>query len=189
VIAEVIAYPPHVHTVPRFPLFGPDIPRRFNRRSQFDRPWRDRQPRGLVNLAVEVAANMTGSLLDSSQPLSGARDFGHSFLSRVRLSHAAEPARDCVATVTRWLLPCRLVISGGCQQWWIGPVLGDLSKWPLTLALRSSLLSAIPCNACDALKYVVMAGGSYRRRSTPRVGTIGTPNAVRAHRLLECAAA
>src|SRR6516162_6340233 len=26
-----------------------------------------------------------------------------------------------------------LVIHGGCQQWWIGPVLGSLSKWPLML--------------------------------------------------------
>ena len=48
------------------------------------------------------------SLLDSSErPLSSACDLGSSFLSRVRLSHAAEPARDCAAaTVTRRLLSC-----------------------------------------------------------------------------------
>jgi hypothetical protein len=43
----------------------------------------------------------------ANAPLSRACDFGFSFLSRVRLSHAAEPARDCVAaTITRRLLPC-----------------------------------------------------------------------------------
>ena len=48
------------------------------------------------------------SLLDSSErPLSCACDLGSSFLSCVRLSYAAEPARDrAAATVTRRLLPC-----------------------------------------------------------------------------------
>ena len=47
------------------------------------------------------------SLLDSSErPLSRACDLGSSFLSRLRLSHAAEPARDRVAVaVTRRVLP------------------------------------------------------------------------------------
>jgi|SRR5271166_4271584 len=47
------------------------------------------------------------SLLDSSErPLSGARDLGSSFLSRLRLSYAAKPARDRVAVaVTRRVLP------------------------------------------------------------------------------------
>src|SRR5271165_290067 len=47
------------------------------------------------------------SLLDSSErPLSGACDLGSSFLSRLRLSDAAKPARDRVAVaVTRRVLP------------------------------------------------------------------------------------
>jgi hypothetical protein len=61
-----------------------------------------------------------------------------------------------------------LVIHGGCQQWWIGPVLGSLSKWPLMLG--ASILTAFNDNAAisylaslvpgfsDALKYVVVAG-------------------------------
>jgi hypothetical protein len=61
-----------------------------------------------------------------------------------------------------------LIIHGGCQQWWIGPVLGTLSKWPLMLA--AAILTAFNDNAAitylaslvpgfsDALKYVVMAG-------------------------------
>jgi hypothetical protein len=61
-----------------------------------------------------------------------------------------------------------LIIHGGCQQWWIGPVLGNLSKWPLMLA--ATILTAFNDNAAitylaslvpgfsDALKYVVMAG-------------------------------
>jgi len=61
-----------------------------------------------------------------------------------------------------------LVIHGGCQQWWIGPVLGSLSKWPLMLG--ATILTAFNDNAAitylaslvpgfsDALKYVVVAG-------------------------------
>jgi hypothetical protein len=61
-----------------------------------------------------------------------------------------------------------LIIHGGCQQWWIGPVLGTLSKWPLMIA--ATILTAFNDNAAitylatlfpgfsDALKYVVMAG-------------------------------
>jgi hypothetical protein len=61
-----------------------------------------------------------------------------------------------------------LIIHGGCQQWWIGPVLGSLSKWPLMLG--ATILTAFNDNAAitylaslvpgfsDALKYVVMAG-------------------------------
>jgi len=70
------------------------------------------------------------SLLDSSErSFSGACDLGSSFLSCVRLSHAAEPARDCVAaTVTRRLLP-----------------------------FSPNLASLVP-GFSDPLKYVVMAG-------------------------------
>ena len=61
-----------------------------------------------------------------------------------------------------------LIIHGGCQQWWIGPVLGTLGKWPLMLA--ATILTAFNDNAAitylaslvpgfsDALKYAVMAG-------------------------------
>ena len=61
-----------------------------------------------------------------------------------------------------------LIIHGGCQQWWIGPVLGGLSKWPLMFA--ATTLTAFNDNAAitylaslvpgfsEALKYVVMAG-------------------------------
>jgi Putative Na+/H+ antiporter len=61
-----------------------------------------------------------------------------------------------------------LIIHGGCQQWWIAPVLGSLSRWPLMIG--STILTAFNDNAAvtylasfvpgfsDALKYVVMAG-------------------------------
>ena len=61
-----------------------------------------------------------------------------------------------------------LIIHGGCQQWWIAPVLGSLSKWPLMIG--ATILTAFNDNAAvtylaslvpgfsDALKYVVMAG-------------------------------
>jgi hypothetical protein len=61
-----------------------------------------------------------------------------------------------------------LIIHGGCQQWWIAPVLTSLSKWPLMIV--STILTAFNDNAAitylaslvpglpDAFKYVVMAG-------------------------------
>jgi hypothetical protein len=61
-----------------------------------------------------------------------------------------------------------LVIHGGCQQWWIAPVLGGLSRWPLMVG--STLLTAVNDNAAitylaslvpgfsDPLKYAVVAG-------------------------------
>jgi hypothetical protein len=48
-----------------------------------------------------------------------------------------------------------LIIHGGCQQWWIGPVLGGLSKWPLTLAattphcLQRQCSDHLPCIPCS----------------------------------------
>ncbi|MBV9107286.1 MAG: putative Na+/H+ antiporter [Verrucomicrobia bacterium] len=61
-----------------------------------------------------------------------------------------------------------LVIHGSCQQWWIEPVLGSLSEWPLMLG--ATLLTALNDNAAitylaslvpgfsDSLKYAVVAG-------------------------------
>jgi putative Na+/H+ antiporter len=61
-----------------------------------------------------------------------------------------------------------LIIHGGCQQWWIAPVLGSLSLWPLMIG--ATILTAFNDNAAitylaslvpglsEAFKYVVMAG-------------------------------
>ena len=61
-----------------------------------------------------------------------------------------------------------LIVHGGCQQWWIAPVLGSLTRWPLMLG--STLLTAVNDNAAiaylaslvpgfsDPLKYAVLAG-------------------------------
>jgi Putative Na+/H+ antiporter len=61
-----------------------------------------------------------------------------------------------------------LVIHGGCQRWWIAPVLGDLGKWPLLIG--SVLLTALNDNAAitylatlvpgftEELKFAVVAG-------------------------------
>jgi Putative Na+/H+ antiporter len=61
-----------------------------------------------------------------------------------------------------------LIIHGGCQEWWIAPVLSSLSKWPLMIG--STILTAFNDNAAitylvslvpglpDVFKYVVMAG-------------------------------
>ncbi len=61
-----------------------------------------------------------------------------------------------------------LIVHGGCQQWWIAPVLGSLTRWPLMLG--STLLTAVNDNAAIAylatlvpgfsapLKYAVLAG-------------------------------
>jgi hypothetical protein len=61
-----------------------------------------------------------------------------------------------------------LFIHGGCQRWWISPVLGSLSEWPLMIG--ATILTAFNDNAAitylatlvpdfsDGLKYAVMAG-------------------------------
>jgi len=61
-----------------------------------------------------------------------------------------------------------LVIHGGCQQWWIAPVLGGLSEWPLMIG--ATILTAFNDNAAitylatlvpgftESLKYAVVAG-------------------------------
>jgi hypothetical protein len=61
-----------------------------------------------------------------------------------------------------------LVIHGGCQRWWIAPVLGDLGRWPLMIG--SVLLTAFNDNAAitylatlvpgftEELKLAVVAG-------------------------------
>src|SRR5688572_2955305 len=61
-----------------------------------------------------------------------------------------------------------LIVHGGCQQWWIEPVLGSLGEWPLMIG--STLLTAVNDNAAitylaslvptftDELKYAVVAG-------------------------------
>jgi len=61
-----------------------------------------------------------------------------------------------------------LVIHGGCQQWWIAPVLGGLGEWPLfggavlltafnDNAAITYLATLVP-NFSDALEYAVVAG-------------------------------
>ncbi len=61
-----------------------------------------------------------------------------------------------------------LIIHGGCQQWWIAPLLAALSRWPLMIS--STILTAFNDNAAvtylaslvpgfsDSLKYAVMVG-------------------------------
>ncbi|HEX8312456.1 MAG TPA: putative Na+/H+ antiporter, partial [Chthoniobacteraceae bacterium] len=61
-----------------------------------------------------------------------------------------------------------LVLHGGCQQWWIAPVLSSLTKWPLMLG--ATALTAVNDNAAitylaslvpgfsDELKQAVVAG-------------------------------
>ena len=61
-----------------------------------------------------------------------------------------------------------LVIHGGCQEWWIVPVLRELTEWPMMIG--ATILTAFNDNAAitylatlvpdfsDSLKYAVMAG-------------------------------
>ncbi len=61
-----------------------------------------------------------------------------------------------------------LIVHGGCQRWWIAPVLGDLGRWPLMIG--SVILTAFNDNAAitylatlvpgltEELKYAVVAG-------------------------------
>ena len=64
------------------------------------------------------------------------------FVSATRLNQQAMALRP--ALLVGFFLAA-LIIHGGCQQWWIGPVLGGLSKWPLMLA--ATILTAFNDNA------------------------------------------
>jgi len=87
------------------------------------------------------------------------------FVSATRLNQQAIALRQPLLV---GFFLAALIIHGGCQQWWIAPVLGSLSKWPLMIG--ATILTAFNDNAAvtylaslvpgfsDALKYVVMAG-------------------------------
>jgi hypothetical protein len=87
------------------------------------------------------------------------------FVSATRLNQQSIALRPPLLV---GLFLAALIIHGGCQQWWIGPVLGGLRRWPLMLA--ATTLTAFNDNAAitylaslvpgfsEALKYVVMAG-------------------------------
>jgi hypothetical protein len=51
-----------------------------------------------------------------------------------------------------------LVIHGGCQQWWIAPVLGGLTKWPLLIG--AIILTAFNDNAAIAYLASLVPGFS-----------------------------
>jgi Putative Na+/H+ antiporter len=61
-----------------------------------------------------------------------------------------------------------LVIHGGCQQWWIAPLLGGLSEWPLLIGavlltafndnVAITYLASLVPGFSPTLKYAVMAG-------------------------------
>jgi Putative Na+/H+ antiporter len=107
-----------------------------------------------------TVANVHYSVLVILGPL-----FFLAFVSATRLNQQAIALRPPLLV---GFFLAALIIHGGCQQWWIGPVLGTLSKWPLMLA--STILTAFNDNAAitylaslvpgfsDTLKYVVVAG-------------------------------
>ena len=87
------------------------------------------------------------------------------FVSATRLNQQAIALRPPLLVGFFLAAP---IIHGGCQQRWIAPVLGSLSKWPLMIG--ATILTAFNDNAAvtylaslvpgfsDAFKYVVMAG-------------------------------
>jgi hypothetical protein len=110
------------------------------------------------------------SLLDSSERTLSVLVilgilFFLAFVSATRLNQHAIALRPPLLV---GLFLAALIIHGGCQEWWIGPVLGSLSKWPLMLAATTltacndnaaiTYLASLVPGFSDALKYVVMAG-------------------------------
>ena len=93
------------------------------------------------------------------------------FLFFIAFTEATERHQHAVALRGPMLVGfflAALIIHGGCQQWWIAPLIGSLTRWPLMIG--STLLTAVNDNAAiaylasrvpglsDALKYAVMAG-------------------------------
>jgi hypothetical protein len=81
-------------------------------------------------------------------------------------SHQVTPALRGPVLVGRFLLA--LILHGGCQQWWIEPVLRSRSDWPLMLgatllialndhAAITYLASLVP-GFSDNLRYAVVVG-------------------------------
>ena len=90
------------------------------------------------------------------------------FLAFVSATHPNQHAIALRPPLLVGFFLAALIIHGGCQQWWIAPVLGSLSKWPLMVG--ATILTAFNDNAAitylaslvpglpEVFKYVVMAG-------------------------------
>jgi Putative Na+/H+ antiporter len=90
------------------------------------------------------------------------------FLAFVSATHPNQHAIALRPPLLVGFFLAALIIHGGCQQWWIAPVLGGLSKWPLMLG--ATVLTAFNDNAAvtylaslvpgfpEVFKYVVMLG-------------------------------
>ena len=90
------------------------------------------------------------------------------FLAFVSATHPNQHAIALRPPLLVGFFLAALIIHGGCQQWWIAPVLGSLSKWPLMIG--ATILTAFNDNAAvtylaslvpglsQVFKYVVMAG-------------------------------
>jgi hypothetical protein len=90
------------------------------------------------------------------------------FLAFVSATHPNQHAIALRPPLLVGFFLAALIIHGGCQQWWIAPVLGSLSKLPLMIG--ATILTAFNDNAAitylaslvpglpEIFKYVVMAG-------------------------------
>ena len=63
-----------------------------------------------------------------------------------------------------------LVIHGGCQSWWIGPVLKSLSQWPLMIC--ATVLTAINDNAAITYLATLVPGFSVSSRYAVMAGAV-----------------
>lgn len=102
-------------------------------------------------------------------PLSDPGDPGISvFLGICSGDGPASRKRLGSRAVARCFFLISLVFHGTCQQWWLEPILGQLSEWPLMIgatiltgfndnAAITYLASLVP-NFSEQLKYAVMAG-------------------------------
>jgi hypothetical protein len=63
-----------------------------------------------------------------------------------------------------------LVIHGGCQSWWIGPVLKSLSQWPLMIC--ATILTAFNDNAAITYLATLVPGFSVSSRYAVMAGAV-----------------
>jgi Putative Na+/H+ antiporter len=141
----------------------------FNRLRQEQREFRDEEDRRRVPWSITVIhlLFLVWTVLNAHYPVLVVLGFLF-FLAFVSATRHNQQGIALRPPLLVGFFLASLVIHGGCQSWWIGPVLKELSEWPLMIC--ATVLTAFNDNAAitylatlvpgfpDASRYAVMAG-------------------------------
>ena len=141
----------------------------FNRLSQEQREFGDEEDRRRVPWSITVIhlLFLAWTVLNAHYPVLIVLGFLF-FLAFVSATRHNQQGIALRPPLLVGFFLASLVIHGGCQSWWIGPVLKELSQWPLMIC--ATVLTAFNDNAAitylatlvpgfpDSSRYAVMAG-------------------------------